>query len=490
MSGSISFSGIPASIRVPGTYVEISNERAVRGLAEWPARVAIFGLRLSTGTVAAATPVRVTSPSQARTFFGRGSQLAATFEAWFANAPFVETWGVGVDEPGAGAAATGTINFSGPATAAGVAPLLIAGRRVEASVASGAAVAAVAQSVRDAVNAQPDLPVTATSAGGIVTLTARSRGGLGNQIPIRVAFYPGEALPAGLTAVVTQMAGGAGTPAIQAAIDALGDAWFTDIVWPWTAAVDIAVLEARLTSQFQPLQMRDANGWCAIAGDFAALTTYGGARNSPHVVNVGVRGSPTPAYEWAAAFAAANIPALAIDPARPTQTLPVLGVVPPALADRWSWTEADQLLRTGIATTRTNVAGQTTVERAITSYLTGPGGAPDVSYLDVETLKTLAFLRFDLRTAFRNTFPRHKLADDGNTFAEGQKVMTPGLGRAFIVGRASQWRDVALIENLDQFKRDLIVRRNATDRNRLDALVPPDIVNQFRVLAAQIEFIL
>jgi phage tail sheath gpL-like len=48
--------------------------------------------------------------------------------------------------------------------------------------------------------------------------------------------------------------------------------------------------------------------------------------------------------------------------------------------------------------------------------------------------------------------------------------------------------EAGLVENIDQFKADLIVDRDASDPNRVNALLPPDIVNQMRVLAAQVQF--
>jgi len=179
-----------------------------------------------------------------------------------------------------------------------------------------------------------------------------------------------------------------------------------------------------------------------------------------------------------------------VDPARPVQTLQILGVTAPRIADRFRTPEREQLLRTGGATFAVNDAGQVFVERAITNYTTAPGGAADTSYLDVETLKTLAYLRYDLRQMVRLRYPRHKLASDGTNFARGQNVVTPGTLRAEIIARAKQWEAAGLVEGIEQFKTELVVVRSTTDPNRVDALLPPDLVNQFRVLAAQIEFYL
>lgn len=46
------------------------------------------------------------------------------------------------------------------------------------------------------------------------------------------------------------------------------------------------------------------------------------------------------------------------------------------------------------------------------------------------------------------------------------------------------------MENFDQYKADLIVERNKDDRNRVDVLSPPDLVNQFRIFAMKIGFVL
>lgn len=487
---SVSFNAIPGSIRVPGSYVEIDNSRAIRGLSEWPARVLMIGQRLAAGQVAAGVPTRIFDVAQARLAFGRGSMLANMAEAWFRASPPTELWCNAQEDVGGGAQATCTITIGGAATAAGIIALLVAGRRFEIPVAAAAANTAIATAVAAAINANPDVVVTAGAAAAVVTVTARHRGEAGNAIDVRHSHFAGEALPAGLTCAITAMAGGTQNPTVTTSFDVTPETWFTDYVVPWTDTTNMAALEARMASGFGPLVMRDAHGWTALTGTLGALTTYGAGRNSPHVSILGLRGSPTPPWELAATLAGVCIPALAIDPARPVQTLALPGVLAPRIVDRFTWTERDALLRDGMSTVRHNDAGETFVERVITTYQTNASGAEDVSYLDVETLKTLAFLRYDLRQLVALRFPRHKLADDGTAFARGQAVVTPGTLRAEIIARFKQWEAAGLVEGFEQFKAELIVRRSATDPNRVDALLPPDLVNQFRVLAAQIEFLL
>ncbi|MCA3349655.1 MAG: phage tail sheath subtilisin-like domain-containing protein [Roseomonas sp.] len=490
MSGSISFNNIPNSIRVPGSYVEFDNSRALRGLNDWPARVLIMGQRLAAGTIAQGVPIRVIDAAQARTYFGRGSNLAHMFEAWFANLSLVEVWGIAMDDVGGGTFATGTITVTGPSTAAGVIALMIGGRRLEVSVASGTAATAIATAISAAINAALDLPVTSSVAAAVVTLTARHRGEIGNAIDVRHSFLATDVLPAGTGLTIVAMASGAQNPVVTTALDAVAETWFTDFVTPWTDATNMAALEARMATNWGPLVQRDGHGWAGLSGAHGTLTTYGAGRNSPNVSIIGMRGSPTPPWEWAAQLASICIPALAIDPARPVQTLQLPTMVAPLISQRFTFQERDLLLRDGISTFRVNDAGQVFVERVISTYQTSPSGAEDISYLDIETVKTLSYIRYDLRTMIALRFPRHKLANDGTAFARGQNVVTPGTLRAEIVARFKQWEAAGLVEGVDQFKQDIIVRRSESDPNRVDALLPPDLVNQFRVLAAQIEFLL
>ncbi|AXW58918.1 hypothetical protein CJO93_08400 [Ralstonia solanacearum] len=85
-------------------------------------------------------------------------------------------------------------------------------------------------------------------------------------------------------------------------------------------------------------------------------------------------------------------------------------------------------------------------------------------------------------------FPRHKLANDGTVFDAGQAVATPSMIRAELIALFRDWEEAGLVEDFDQFKADLQVARSSTDVNRVDVRIPPNLINQFRVFAAQIQF--
>jgi phage tail sheath gpL-like len=134
--------------------------------------------------------------------------------------------------------------------------------------------------------------------------------------------------------------------------------------------------------------------------------------------------------------------------------------------------------------------GTVRIERAVTTYQTNAYGLEDVSYLDVTTPATLSYIRYVTRVRITTKFPRHKLADDGTRFGPGQAIATPSIVRAELLALFRELEERGLVEGFEQFKAELIVERNADDPNRLDVLAPPNIVNQLRVFAEQIQFIL
>ncbi|MBU1610335.1 MAG: phage tail sheath subtilisin-like domain-containing protein [Proteobacteria bacterium] len=486
----ISFLSVPTNLRVPGAYAEFDPSHAMRGLVMMPYKVLVFGQLLATGTKDADTLLRVTNASDARAWFGPGSQLAHMLETHFANNTFTETYAVGLDDDGSAVAATGTIALTGTATAAGTLSVWLGGRRVRLAVASGDTAAEVATALAAAINADTDLAVTAAADSGTVTVTARNKGLCGNDIDIRLNYYSDEATPAGISAAITAMASGATNPDISGLIALLGDEWFNILTCPYTDAANLTALETELAERWGPLRQIEGHAIAAAKGTHSALGILGDSRNSPHLTIMDAHDSPTPPWQWAAGVAAVGAYYGNIDPARPFQTLPVSGLLPELETARFTIEERNLLLFDGISTHTVDAGGVVRVERLITTYKTDAYGTADTSLLDANTVLTLGYIRYDLRASMLSRYPRHKLADDGTRFGAGQAVITPSDGKAFAVERFRKWELVGLVEGFSQFKNDLIVERNATDPNRLDWLLPPDLVNQLRVHGVQIQFLL
>ncbi|AGC43257.1 bacteriophage tail sheath protein [Myxococcus stipitatus DSM 14675] len=486
----MTFNTIPAAVRAPWVAVEFDSSRSSQGSTEMPYAALIAGQK-TTGTWAANTYHRVSNADQVAVGAGRGSQLHRQARAWFRNNTTTELW-VGVLEDNAsGVAATCTVTVTGTATENGALSFRVGGQLVQVPVAAGDAQNAVAANTAAAFPSVSDLPVTGVAATNVVTLTSRGKGTWANDIDVRLNYSDGEKTPAGLTVVITPMASGATNPLLTSLIAALGDKWFNIIVHPYTDATSLTAIETELARRFGPMTMIDGMAFTSAAGTVADLTTLGNSRNSPHSCVVAQPGDNplTPPDEFAAAVAAVAAFHGAIDPARPFQTLPVVGTLQPAEADLFTFEERNGLLYDGIATTRTAAGGIVQLERLITTYQTNASGGPDRSYLDVTRLLTLMYLRYDFRTTIQGKYARHKLGNDGGRYASGQPIITPSTGRAEAVAWFRRHEAAGLVEDFDQFLADLVCERDTNDPSRLNWYLAPNMINQFIFGAAKISFI-
>ncbi|HEX7821043.1 MAG TPA: phage tail sheath subtilisin-like domain-containing protein [Sphingobium sp.] len=484
----ISFNAIPLSIRVPGAYAEFDSRNATGGLYEVNNRILLVGQKLAAGPIAALTPIRIFDEATAIAAFGRGSMLARMAKFAKAADRYSDIWAIALEDPGAGVQATQTLTFTGPATAAGTIALLIAGQAVETGIASASTATQAAVAAAAAINGMPDLPVTATSAAGVVTVTARHKGTCGNDIDIRHSFRDGETLPAGLTLAIAAATAGTSDPDYATVWTVIGDEDFRTIIVGNATATTLLAVEAELNDRWGPLRMLESTAYAAKRGSVGTATTFGNARNNPLVSTIGTGLSPTAPWEWAASYGAIVGYYSAIDPARPFRTLALPGVIAPVTGARFTRAERELLLRDGISTWNAQPDGTVVIERAITMYQVNGAGVADTAFLDVNTPLTLAYIRQSVRARVLLKYPRHKLADDGTNFSPGQAIVTPIIIRAELIALAREWEEAGLVENIDQFVADIIVERDASDRGRINALLPPDLVNQFHVFAAQIQF--
>lgn len=491
----ITFNQIPSTIRDPGVYAERDNSRALRGLPTFQTKVYFLGQKLSTGSATANTPKLVNSVEEAKAFFGRGSQLAQMIERFKQGTRYIETWAIPLDDAGAGTAASGSLAFGGPATANGTIHLYIGGKEVRIGVAATDTDAEIATAVTAAINADGDLPVTAAVNGSDdaqVDITARHKGTLGNGIDLQLNYYGeenGQALPAGVTCTVTAMASGATDPDYQDAIDAIPAEVIDHFVLGTNVTAEIVKVEAELADRYDFDRNLYGFAWYAKNDTVANLGTFGNARNSEFGSCYGIYKTPTPYWEVAAAYCGAGVVSLLNDPARPTQTLVLEGVLPPPRGFEFTQQERDTLLYDGISPAKI-VNGQVTIARAITTYQTNSVGAVDPSYLDSESIFTLNYIQKVTLNRLALKFGRHKLVADGTAFGAGQAIVTPNIVKAELIAIFSGLQSIGLVEDIKQFINELIVEINGSDPNRLDILMPPNLANQLRITALKLQFLL
>ena len=488
----ISFNEIPYSWFKPGTYVEVRPFYGRQGLLEWPAKILVIAPMLASGQAAPLVPQLITRPDQAAGLFGTGSIGQAMIEQVKAANRTTECHAIGIADLDAGTQATGTITVAGTATESGIINAWIDGKRVRAAVPAGATATAIAASLAAAINADASLPVTAAAAAGVVTLTSRHKGTLGNSIPVRIGYYPDEFTPAGITSItVTPMAGGVGDPDIAAVFAAIQAGWYTDIVVPYTDSANMTVLDAQLAARYAAMGKLDAHAYVGLAGTVAQLNTWASTRNSPYMSVIGMNRSPSAPWRWAAAMAAVATFHLTNDPARQLRGLALPGLLPPREADRFSETEQELLLRSGISSFEVLNDGTVALDRVVTSYRVSPLGITDRAWLDIMMPKTASHIRHDWASHISLMYPRHKLtnndspaaADPGNR----DSIVTPRMLHASWGSRCTLYEQQGWIEDARRTVEASVFERNANDRNRVDARQVVRIIGNLMVLSAALE---
>jgi len=462
----------------------------------------IIGTMIADGTAIPNVPVPVPSQADARLLFGYGSMLDGMVEAFTRNNFAQELWVMPIAEATAGVAATATMTVTAPATAAGTLPVYIAGRRVQVSIAAGEAIAVVGGKIAAAINKDPSMPVIATTTPADspdITLTAKWKGVEGNEIDVRLAYggaLAAERVPIGLTITMpvdNKLAGGTGTVDLTQAIVNLGDEIYEYVATGFSDSTSLMQLEAEYgfsdTGRWGWMRQLYGHVFGAYKSDLTTLIEYGPNNNSGVLSIMGVEdSSPTPSWNWAAAYAAKAARALLNDPARPLQTLAMEGCLPAPKHQRFTKAQCNQLAGVGIATQSVNDDGIPAIMRESTTYQKNLYGQGDDAYELVPTLATLAALFRSQRHAITSKYPRHKLADDGTRFGAGQAIVTPKIIKAELVAQYRADEFLGRVENAQAFKKNLIVERNANDANRIDVLYPPDLINQLRIFAVLAQF--
>ncbi|SQC92520.1 Mu-like prophage tail sheath protein gpL [Cedecea neteri] len=270
---------IPASTRVPGTYVGFDYSRAGRTLAAGEQYMVILAQRLTTGTVNALTPVDVYSAEAAALWFGRGSQAhRMVAKAINANSN-LQLAVCALDDDGAGVAATATLILSGTAATSGQVRLQVADITVAAAVSPGDRAIDLMDTLVGAIAARADLPLKAET-GDVapvtfdvnppkvrgIALTACHKGTCGNEIGLVLSITAD-----GITGAMKPMAGGVGDPDIAPALAAIFSAGHTVIVMPYSTDTTMKALSTHLDKVSGPVEQRGAIGVTGWRGTLAGV---------------------------------------------------------------------------------------------------------------------------------------------------------------------------------------------------------------------------
>ena len=383
-----------AVARVVGIETVFRDLRAGRVLF-LPQRVAVVGQGNSANTYAA-TKRQVNSALEAGEVYGFGSPLhLAVLQLLPINGDGVGTIPITIyplsDATGA-AAARGTVTYTGTATGAGTFRVLVNGIRSSAiPVAVGSTPTNVAAAAVTAINAVLDMPVTAASTTGVVTLTAKWQGASGNGLAISVE---GPAT-LGVTTAIAQPTGGATNPSVTPALNQFGNVWETMILncLDTADAVALDAYSAFNEGRWQPLVRRPFVAFSGSTEDdvATAIAVPNGRASDRTNCQLVAPGSPALPFVVAARQLARIVVLANNNPPRDYGSQQALGLPPGLDSEQWVYAERDRAVKAGSSTVEVR-DGVVVISDVVTFFHPTGNPLPAFRYVvDIVKLQNIIF---------------------------------------------------------------------------------------------------
>ena len=483
--------GVPSNIIVPFVGVEFDNSRASKGPAVLNFQTLIFGQKTSAGSGTAGRAIKVNTADEVGRLAGFGSQIHQIAKSYFKNNKITDTYIFMLEDASSAVAAAFELSVTASAVKAGEVDIYIDGYRVPVAIAAGETATEIATKIAVALNdVEGYLPITNIAAtASKVTFKAKNKGTVANGTDIRFNYYDGEIMPDGLDIDVATTTPGAMDPTVTSMLANLGEEWYQVLVGPYTDSANLDEIETELLDRAGVIRQIDGVYITARKGSDGDLIAYSTAtgRNCQYVITAAVEDYPNAVGQIAGAIAGAFAASASNDAAKPLHRIALEGILPPVKEDRKKIINRNSLALKGLMTLDPGNGVQT--EACVTMYLKNSAGAVDTSYQQANAIFTLMVLRFRFRNAILAKYAHAKLADNADNIGPNQQIITPAIGKAEAILWFRQAERDGLVENFDQFKREVVCIRDTSNRYRLNWILPPDLMNQFIVGSADMQFI-
>lgn len=485
------FNTIPGNIIAPIVAFEVQSG----GQFENRSRLLLIGHKNASGAAMSDNvPVVCPTTAEARRLAGAGSMLDDMVRIARRNAPAQEIWIMSVPTTGTAGVRTITVD---DAPSAGVGALLIAGELVQVTVSSGDTATAVATAIKNAINAyynrlnQASLPMTATSADEVVTVTARHAGAIGDDVLIHVPVLDGANVLTGNVTIAVDTAG-SGSPDMTNGLAALGDDEFDWIVTPFSDATNVgryAALMSDVSGRWAWNRQIYGHIFYPLADTVSNLVSAGLAKDDRHlsiIPNVLAANSPQPLWQWAAAYVARIAPWLSDgatgNVSRNQTGLSLEGIDPPL--DRTGWLDyatRETFLGSGLCTWKCTADGRVVVDKAITTQRT-LNGVPDTTFRDIQKIGQLMYALRKFRADLAYEHAQRAIADDNP--ANNSAISTVADIKATFMHSYNAMVRTGVLENASRAADMITVVRDGDNPNRVNIEAPIDMVNPLDVIAA------
>jgi len=444
--------------------------------------------------------------------YGKNSQLAGMLKAARKLNKATQFDAISLDDA-TGTPAAGEFAISGTATAAGSLQFVV-GSKLDYTftipVVVGATAANLGALLETAINANTDIPVTASDSTGTVTLTADNDGTIGNFIPLQ---FIGSV--AGITCATTAFASGATDPTLTSVLDAIGDERYQTIVWPYAAG--LATVKTFLDARFNITNdVQDGVAIVPIVDTYANLITAGNALNSQSLVILGDELQNTAnhkgaskvemAHIKAAQFAAERSLRLTVDANISQIVLSANGTLDafggPALASKpyfntllpnlpltdvgkgFSRIEVEALLVAGVTVFGNNrVNNSSIVGEVVTTYKTDSAGNADGSFKFLNYIDTASTAREYFWNNLKKRFAQSRLTQ--GDLIRGRDMANAASIEAFLTDLYADLAELTILQSgetaLQYFNDNITVTLDLLLGKATVSMVVP-IVTQLRTI--------
>jgi phage tail sheath gpL-like len=467
-------SNISPSYKVPGLYVTVGFGQGALSPLNAPRTVLCVDYGTSSGTVAVNTPTVVFNADDARTKFGPGSHLHLGAQAFFEEYPDGTFYGLRYAEA-AGTAAEYTITIATNAGSTGAYYVTVngLGNDVEVVVTSGDTPTTQATAGAAAINARADLPVTATSALGVITCVWKHKGARGNQAKIRVTSNVSAT-----TYVVAQSVVGATDGNPSTALDTIMSTDYDFIVTGanvTSSSTGLTPFVARVVTRAGALI--GLRGQCIGASNdsYATAAALALAQNEPRAQVVWCRGADLLTVEMACKMGAVRAREEGIDPAVNLDFVKFKAWRGPFTAsDKILISEAAGGLNNGLTSI---IDGK--IVRSITTRFQDALGGPDYRVLDTAKVAVPDYIADVLASDWvAKGYQNWKARQDSTDQKAQDKVLTPIIVKDWILTilyQAQNQRPIVL-EGVDDLRDNVVVTLGGVVPGRFDGDVPLNVI--------------
>ena len=506
MPFTIPLTGLAANDAVPGNYLEVNFAQGAGSLGTATYAIVLVGNKTASGDATVDTVVYgpgansalpLATVTDAINRFGQGSELHRMFRRVVAFNTTTPVYAVAVTES-AGANATLAVTFATTAAANGSVRFYMGDEFVDTAVTSGDTVTAIAANVAASINTRLDWAVTATSAVGVLTVTAKNKGLRGNWLRgSAVVIGTGVATTSSVTAQ-TFFTGGTTADSNVAALATLLPFRFYYVVSAAEDATQFGALAGQISTQALPttgIRGRCVAGSVDTSGNATTIAT---GVNNPRAELMWMQNADWTPSELAAN--AASVYALAETPLSFRCNFSGYGNVP---GDGASWkvpaprsgtapTRATikAALNNGLTPIAVNSNGSTyLVKRITTKSLTGANN--DYRIRDAHKVTVCDRYGDDLLSKFNLQFVGKNVADDppvgGRPLAPN--VVSPRVVKAAVNKLTVDYGDLGLVQNPGAVQAGTIVIRETSPVTRISCRIPlqtVDILDQIGTALDQV----